>query len=111
MAAKQLLIFDLDGTLIDSRLDLAHSVNATRGHMGMAPLEFDRVYSYVGNGAPVLIRRALGERATEEEVEEALEFFLEYYREHLLDFTVLYPGVAESLESAFGRGQTVGGTH
>ena len=77
-----LLIFDLDGTLIDSRLDLAHAVNATRAHMGMTQLDFERVYSYVGNGAPVLIRRALSEQATELEVEEALEFFLEYYRDH-----------------------------
>ena len=94
----KLLIFDLDGTLIDSKLDLAHAVNATRAHMGMPALEHQRVYSYVGNGAPVLIRRALGEEATELQVEEALEFFLEYYREHPLDFTRLYPGVRESLE-------------
>jgi len=93
-----LLIFDLDGTLIDSRLDLAHAVNATRAHMGMTALEFERVYSYVGNGAPVLIRRALGEQATEADVEEGLEFFLEYYREHALDCTTLYPGVKESLD-------------
>ena len=94
----KLLIFDLDGTLIDSKLDLAHAVNATRAHMGMPALEHQRVYSYVGNGAPVLIRRTLGEEATELQVEEALEFFLEYYREHPLDFTRLYPGVRESLE-------------
>ena len=56
------------------------------------------MYSYVGNGAPVLIRRALGAQATELEVQEALEFFLEYYREHYLDHTVLYPGVRESLD-------------
>ena len=93
-----LLIFDLDGTLIDSKLDLAHAVNATRAHMTMPPLEHERVYSYVGNGAPVLIRRALGEQATEVEVQEALEFFLEYYREHFLDYTILYPGVRESLD-------------
>ena len=93
-----LLIFDLDGTLIDSKLDLAHAVNATRAHMTMSPLEHERVYSYVGNGAPVLIRRALGEQATEVEVQEALEFFLEYYREHYLDYTILYPGVRESLD-------------
>ncbi|MBZ5727820.1 MAG: HAD-IA family hydrolase [Acidobacteriia bacterium] len=92
-----LLIFDLDGTLIDSRLDLANAVNATRTHLGMGPLENERVYSYVGNGAPVLIRRALGDQAAEAEIEEALEFFLEYYREHELDNTTLYPGVAESL--------------
>src|SRR5438309_11182349 len=91
-----LLIFDLDGTLVDSRLDLANAVNATRLHMGMAPLANERVYTYVGNGAPVLIRRAVGEQATEAEVQEALEYFLEYYREHDLDNTVLYPGVKES---------------
>jgi phosphoglycolate phosphatase len=100
-----LLIFDLDGTLIDSRLDLAHSVNATRAHMGMGPLEFERVYSYVGNGAPVLIRRALGDQATEAEVEEGLEFFLEYYREHALDYTRLYPGVKESLDRLQAAGK------
>jgi phosphoglycolate phosphatase len=92
-----LLIFDLDGTLIDSRLDLANAVNATRRHMGKEPLSNERVYSYVGNGAPVLIRRAMGDQATEAELQEALEFFLEYYREHDLDETTLYPGVKESL--------------
>ena len=93
-----LLIFDLDGTLIDSKLDLAHAVNATRSHMGMSALDHERVYSYVGNGAPVLIRRAMGDQASELDVEEALEFFLEYYREHKLDYTVLYPGVRDSLD-------------
>jgi len=93
-----LLIFDLAGTLIDSRLDLANAVNATRAHMGMGPLENERVYTYVGNGAPVLIRRALGDRATEAEIQEALEFFLEFYSEHDLDNTVLYPGVRQSLD-------------
>jgi phosphoglycolate phosphatase len=99
-----LLIFDLDGTLIDSNLDLAHAVNATRGHMGMAPLEHERVYSYVGNGAPVLIRRVLGPDASEAQVEESLEFFLEYYRDHKLDYTVLYPGVRQALDRLQGAG-------
>ena len=93
-----LLIFDLDGTLIDSRLDLAHSVNATRKYMGMQPLPHDTVFSYVGNGAPVLIQRTLGTGATEADLDRALAFFLNYYREHKLDFTVLYPGVREALE-------------
>jgi len=100
-----LLIFDLDGTLIDSRVDLANAVNATRRHMSMDPLENERVYSYVGNGAPVLIRRALGEQATEAEVQEALEFFLEHYREHALDYTTLYPGVKESLDRLRAAGK------
>ena len=93
-----LLIFDLDGTLIDSRLDLANAVNATRRHLGMDALTNERVYSYVGNGAPVLIRRALGDQATEAEVQEALEYFLEYYGAHDLDYTTLYPGVKAALD-------------
>src|SRR5258708_16403107 len=93
-----LLIFDLDGTLIDSKLDLAHAVNATRSHMGMSALDHERVYSYVGNGAPVLIRRAMGERASEPDVQQALQFLLEYHREHFLDYTTLYPGVREALD-------------
>jgi phosphoglycolate phosphatase len=100
-----LLIFDLDGTLVDSRLDLANAVNATLVHMGMERLANERVYSYVGNGAPVLIRRALGEQATEQEVQEALEYFLEFYREHDLDHTVLYPGVKESLDRLHDAGK------
>ena len=100
-----LIVFDLDGTLIDSRLDLANAVNATRRHLGMAALDNERVYSYVGNGAPLLIRRAVGEQATEPEVQEALEYFLEYYREHDLDFTTLYPGVVESLERLTAAGK------
>ena len=100
-----LIVFDLDGTLIDSRLDLAHAVNATRRHMGMASLDNDRVYSYVGNGAPVLIRRALGDRASEADVAAALEFFLQYYGEHKLDYTTLYPGVRESLDRLRAAGK------
>ncbi|HUA58685.1 MAG TPA: phosphoglycolate phosphatase [Verrucomicrobiae bacterium] len=94
----ELVIFDLDGTLIDSRLDIAHSVNAMRQHMNLAPLAFDTVYKYVGNGAPVLVRRALGEQAPDSEVQSALAFFLRHYNEHALDFTRLYPGVRESLD-------------
>ena len=100
-----LLIFDLDGTLVDTKLDLAQAVNATRRHMGMAPLENERVYSYVGHGAPSLIRQALGDQASESEVEEALEFFLEFYREHYLDYTTLYPGVKESLDRLRAAGK------
>ena len=92
-----LLIFDLDGTLIDSARDLADSVNATRAWKGLAPLTDEHVASYVGNGAPVLIQRAFPD-ASEPEREKALRFFLEYYREHMLDATRLYPGVREALD-------------
>jgi phosphoglycolate phosphatase len=93
-----LLIFDLDGTLIDSRLDLANSVNAARAHLGLPSLQNERVYSYVGNGAPALIRRAMGDDASVQDVDAALEFFLSHYREHALEHTTLYPGVREAVE-------------
>jgi phosphoglycolate phosphatase len=99
-----LLIFDLDGTLIDSKRDLAEAVNATRGNLGLPPLDLATIAQYVGNGAPVLIRRALGPSYTEEQVEEALLFFLDYYRDHKLDYTCLYPGVRESLDALRARG-------
>ena len=102
-----LLIFDLDGTLIDSRLDLAHSVNATRTQMGKGPLPHEAIFSYVGNGAPLLIRRAMGPEASDTDVRVALEFFLDYYRRHAVDYTVLYPGVLESLERLFDAGMTL----
>jgi phosphoglycolate phosphatase len=92
-----LLIFDLDGTLIDSKRDLTSSVNATREWKGLPPLPEDIVSAYVGNGAPMLIRRALP-HATEEELQAALQYFLNYYREHMLDATTLYPGVREALD-------------
>jgi phosphoglycolate phosphatase len=99
-----LLIFDLDGTLIDSRLDLVHAVNATRAQSGRGPLPHEQISSFVGNGAPVLVKRVMGPEASDEEVERALEFFLDYYRHHALDYTVLYPGVRESLDRLHAAG-------
>ncbi len=93
-----LLIFDLDGTLIDSKQDLANSVNATRVHMGLDPIDEQVAASWVGNGAPVLIRRAMGPEASDAEVDRALVYFLGWYREHMLDNTVLYPGVRDGLD-------------
>jgi len=99
-----LLIFDLDGTLVDSKLDLVHSVNAARRLMNLPPISDELVASYVGNGAPVLMRRALGAEASEAEVQRALEFFLGYYRDHMLDNTRLYPGVKEALDRMLAGG-------
>jgi phosphoglycolate phosphatase len=96
--AVQLVIFDLDGTLIDSRLDLVHSVNATLRHMRRPELPDDVIASYVGDGAPALIGRALGSEANDERlVRSGLEYFLTYYREHKLDHTRLYDGILEVL--------------
>ena len=94
----KLVIFDLDGTLIDSRLDLVHSVNAALRHIGRPELPDDVIASYVGDGAPILIQRALGGEAVDEAiVRQGLQFFLSYYREHKLDHTTVYAGVKEAL--------------
>jgi phosphoglycolate phosphatase len=99
-----LLIFDLDGTLIDSAKDLAISMNATRAHFGMPPLDPKLIYSYVGNGAAVLVRKALGPEASDELAENALRFFLNYYRAHALEHTQPYEGVREMIEQVSGAG-------
>jgi phosphoglycolate phosphatase len=94
----QLVIFDLDGTLIDSRLDLVHSVNAALRHIERPELPDYVIASYVGDGAPILIQRALGGEAADEAlVRRGLEFFLSYYREHKLDHTTVYAGIPEAL--------------
>jgi phosphoglycolate phosphatase len=95
----KLLIFDLDGTLIDSRLDLVHSVNAMLRHFKRPELPGEVIASYVGDGAPMLVRRALGDPKDEGFVKEAVEYFLGYYRVHKLDHTRIYDGVKESLET------------
>ncbi|HSY93598.1 MAG TPA: HAD-IA family hydrolase [Candidatus Binatus sp.] len=108
----KLVIFDLDGTLIDSRLDLVHSVNAALRHIGRPELPDDIIASYVGDGAPILIQRALGGEAVDEAlIRKGLEFFLSYYREHKLDHTTVYAGIPEALaaiqQSANGTPRTL----
>jgi phosphoglycolate phosphatase len=97
----KLLVFDLDGTLIDSAQDLCNSVNATLAHFDLPPLQDEVVASYIGNGAVMLVRRALAadnrDPADEEFLSRAYAFFLDYYREHKLDYTYAYDGVLEAL--------------
>jgi phosphoglycolate phosphatase len=95
--AVRALIFDLDGTLIDSKLDLVHSVNATLRHLRRPELPNETISSYVGNGAPVLVAKSLGRDVNPEELDRALKFFLSHYEEHKLDNTCAYPGVPEAL--------------
>ncbi len=96
----KLLVFDLDGTLIDSAQDLCNSVNATLTHFNRPSLDDATIASYIGNGAMMLVRRSFesdGGIPDEAHLQEAYKFFLDYYREHNLDFTRAYDGVLESL--------------
>jgi len=102
----KLLIFDLDGTLIDSRRDLVNSVNAALRSLGRDELPSDEIAAMVGDGAPTLVRRALGDTVDEVLLKRGLEFFLSYYREHKLDYTRLYDGILEALETLRGANGT-----
>ncbi|UWZ83655.1 HAD family hydrolase [Occallatibacter riparius] len=100
----KLIVFDLDGTLIDSARDLCNSVNAALEHMGRPHLDDHIIASFVGNGAPMLVRRSLAvengvapDEIHDEELATAYNFFLTHYREHKLDFTYAYEGVLDSL--------------
>jgi phosphoglycolate phosphatase len=90
--------------LIDSRLDLIHSVNAMLRHFNRPELPGEVVASYVGDGAPMLVRRALGDPADEKFFKAGLEYFLNYYREHKLDYTHVYAGIPEALEQIRSNG-------
>ena len=87
------------GTLVDSRKDLANSINAMLRHFDKAELPNEVIASYIGDGAPMLVRRALGDPDDESYVNRALEFFLLYYRAHKLDTTYVYEGIPESLDA------------
>jgi phosphoglycolate phosphatase len=98
LSSVHALIFDLDGTLIDSKQDLIHSVNAMLRELGRGELAEETISGYVGHGAPQLVARALGNGSTEEERRRGLQFFLSYYELHKMDTTRAYPGVVETLE-------------
>ncbi|HVT97386.1 MAG TPA: HAD-IA family hydrolase [Acidobacteriaceae bacterium] len=95
----RLIVFDLDGTLIDSRRDLTNSINAMLTEFGRDPLPEPIIATYIGDGAGMLVRRALGDPEDEPLVERALQHFLAHYREHKLDYTYVYSGVFDSLEA------------
>ena len=94
-----LVIFDLDGTLVDSRRDIATSVNELLSGMGRTQLPPQSVYGFIGDGVRKLLERSLGNGVDEQEIDAALDRFLPIYRSHLLDTTRPYPGVREALEA------------
>ena len=92
-----LIVFDLDGTLVDSSVDLANAVNALLLELGARPLAEPAIIGMVGEGANVLVRRALTAASLDPETPGALERFLAHYDPHLLDHTVPNPGMVETL--------------
>ena len=100
-------VFDLDGTLINSKLDLVTSVNAMLRQMGHAELPADIVATFIGHGAPQLIASALGPEATDEQRRTGLSLFFAHYEQHKLDTTRLYPGVVEALDALTGYPMSV----
>jgi phosphoglycolate phosphatase len=96
------VVFDLDGTLIDSRADLANSTNHVLRALGLAELPLETLQRYVGDGARMLVARALGP-AHQDRIEHAFGLFLDYYGAHLLDATRAYPGIGDLLEALAAR--------
>jgi phosphoglycolate phosphatase len=102
---KQLLIFDLDGTLINSALDLALAVNHMLEVLKLKKFDEETIHHWVGNGALTLVKRALsGSRTVDETldhtyVEKALKIFLDYYEKNLCNATVPYPHVINTLKT------------
>ncbi|MHB9145571.1 MAG: HAD family hydrolase [Symbiobacteriia bacterium] len=108
------LIFDMDGTLVDSKDDLAAAVNHALRMLGRHPLPHEQIHRYIGNGARVLLASALeGQQAPAtdptgelaQRVNEAMPHFVEYYQEHYLSRTHLFPGVSEALAEWGRRGK------
>jgi phosphoglycolate phosphatase len=102
----RLLVFDLDGTLVDSSRDIAVSLNAAlqRLRPGAPTIPLARILEFVGEGARLLVERSLEHARLALPVDEVLAAYLGCYRERLLDTTRLYPGLAEALAALAAAG-------
>jgi phosphoglycolate phosphatase len=97
------LVFDLDGTLIDSRRDITTAINRMRGELGLPPIPLAAVVTMVGEGARLLVERALGPGFPPDQIDQAYASYLRHYGEVCLDETAAYPGIGEMLADLAGR--------
>lgn len=105
--AKPLLVFDLDGTLVDSAPDLIACLNEMMRREGLAPVPLEHGRRYVGRGARIMLRRAFeanGASLGEARLEQLFAAFLAYYADHLADRTRFYPGVETTLDDLLAAG-------
>lgn len=105
---KTAIIFDLDGTILDTLEDLYLSVNFAMGEFGFPERTRDEVRSFVGNGMPKLIERSLPRNASREDFDAALECFKKYYNGHSTDHTCLYENIPAALRELKDKGYLLG---
>ena len=103
----RLILYDLDGTLVDTREDITRAANHMRAQMDLPPLSLREVCRFVGLGLRQLVASCLEAQEDDVRIEEGMRIYRAYYAEHLLDHTVLYPGVREVLDHFRGRSQAV----
>jgi phosphoglycolate phosphatase len=104
---KQAVIFDLDGTLLNTLGDLRAATNHALAVRGLAPRSMDEIRRFVGNGIRLLICRAMPEGTSDAEIDAALEDFKAYYAAHIHDHTVPYDGIPQLLTALRKRGMKV----
>ena len=93
----EVLLFDFDGTLIDSKVDIATAVNLTLGDLGLPLRSVEEIFSFVGDGVKRLLRLSVGE-GKPEQYEQALNVFRQHYLNCCVETTTWYPGIAEVLQ-------------
>jgi phosphoglycolate phosphatase len=102
------IIFDLDGTLLNTLDDLADAVNQTLCHFGYPMRTYEEVRKFVGNGVRVLMKRSCPETLTDDSFSECLSYFQDYYKKNMLNKTKPYPGIMNMLEELRNQGVAVG---
>ena len=97
-------VFDLDGTLLDTLQDLGACADEALRQYGFPGHTMEEYRSYIGNGIPRLIARAVPEGTSEQDIQKVLNFYLGYYPVHCAEHTKLFPGVAQTIRLLRQRG-------